>query len=384
MAKSNEFYKGTSRRRRSRILIPAAVLVFIIAVLVVLFYGMQKYAVITKDDVKVRPAILGETPEVEAGDTGITLELETVDVDIDFDEPDYNAVERIADGVVQPIRAIFVAQENLNVEDLTAYASRLVTGNALVIEMKPRSGVIQWYSQSEIALAYGLSGTLPEDVEKKLKELHDDRGVWLAAQIAICRDELYASRSTVVTLRNAATGGNYIDDGGSWLDAYNLELRQYTIDMITELYAMGFDEVILSDVAHPVLPTDENQPEVTLAYTRDMSTHPSAVHAVCGFAVSIAQEFKDRPDEKVLSIYVDSKKALVGTDTANGQSAPMLFKLYDRVYFRTDRYEYNFNIDDVTSYVGPGAVVDRFVPVVYNYLPDNPGQISWVLVDLEN
>ena len=52
MAKSLEFYKGR-RKRRDMTIIPMIVVVMIVTAVVVLFYSMQKYAVITKDDVSV-------------------------------------------------------------------------------------------------------------------------------------------------------------------------------------------------------------------------------------------------------------------------------------------------------------------------------------------
>ena len=111
----------------------------------------------------------------------------------------------------------------------------------------------------------------------------EDKDIYLVAEINVCRDALYASRSTTVCLRTEL-GGNYTDDEGAWLDPYNTELRQYVVDMCNELYDMGFDEVVLANVLHPTI-TDEN---TKLVYTRDMSSPPSAVNAVCGFAVSVA------------------------------------------------------------------------------------------------
>ena len=100
------------------------------------------------------------------------------------------------------------------------------------------------------------------------------------------------------------------------------------------------------------------------------------VTAVCGMAVYVADQLKDR--DGVLSIYVDSAPALVRNDTSNGQNAVLFLKVYDRVYYRTDRYVYSYNLADVEGSVEIGKAQDRFVPVVINYIPDNT---SWVLVD---
>ena len=146
---------------------------------------------------------------------------------------------------------------------------------------------------------------------------------------------------------------------------------------------MGFDEVILADVAHPIIPEpEEGQEKQQLIYTRDMSTPPSPMNAVCGFAISVADQLSDR--DGLLSIYCDSAYALVRTYEANGQNAPLFMKLYDRVYYRTDKYAYSFNFSDIQPNVTIGDARYRFVPVVENYLPDNSAEVSWVLVDTED
>ena len=380
MARTSEYYRG-KRKKRNRILIPAAILLGLLSVVVVLFYGMQKYAVITKDAVRIVPPILENTVVDESGEIVERPPLETTTAEIVYDVPDYSEVEARTGSGLQPLRAIFVKADDMYPEKIEEYAARLNVGNALVLEMKPRSGALKWDSKTWSATAFSLAGDpLSGEMQAILARLKqgEEGGkapVYLVAQISICRDELYGSRSTTVTLRNDA-GFNYMDEDGLWLDAYSLELRNYTVGLVKELYGMGFDEVVLADVAHPVLPEG-----TTVQYCRRMSTPASATNAVCGFALSVADELKDR--EGKLSIYVDSQTALVGHDSENGQDGMLFFKLFDRVYFETDRYAYNFNLADLQGKPIVGSLSERFVPVVYNYLPDNPDTISWVLIDTE-
>ncbi len=381
MARTSEYYRG-KRKKRNRILIPAAILLGLLSLAVVLFYGMQKYVVITKDSVRIVPNLSGEGElEEELGAASERGEPETATAQISFDAPDFSTVEARTGTGLEPLRAIFVKADELYPEKIEEYAARLMVGNALVLEMKPRTGILKWDSKAWSATSFSLAGD-PLSAEMRgllaaLKTPTESKpnGVYLVAQISICRDELYASRSTSVTLKNDA-GFNYMDEGGYWLDAYSLELRDYTVSMVRELYAMGFDEVVLADVAHPVLPEG-----TTVQYCRDMSTAPSAMNAVCGFALSVADELEERDGK--LSIYVDSQSALVGLDSASGQDGMLFFRLFDRVYFNTDRYAYNFNLADLQGKPIRGSLSERFVPVVINYLPDNPGTISWVLIDTE-
>lgn len=382
MARYAEFYKGR-RKKRNIALIPFAILVGVISFLVVAFYGMQKYAVISKDGVAVElPMLAEEEGLVTDGQGNQIRELEKVETELVFDAPDYSRVKATAGKNLSQMRAIFVPYQNLTAEKLEEYADRLKVGNALVLEMKPRTGQLMWNSSAQAALDYGLytptevTNALP-GIISSLKE--EDKNVYLVAQISCCIDGIYASRSTNVALRTSY-GANYTDDDGTWLDPYNVELRNYVVQMVRELYDMGFDEVVLADVAHPVIKQPEGEEnKISLVYTREMSTTPGPVNAVCGFALSVAEQLRDR--DGALSIYVNSATALVKADEANGQDATLFMKLYDRVYYPTDRGTYSYNVEDIDGSVTIGDVPSRFVPVVVNLLPENSESLSWVLVD---
>ena len=114
-----------------------------------------------------------------------------------------------------------------------------------------------------------------------------------------------------------------------------------------------------------------------------MSTTPTPEGGICGFAISVAQRLAEREDGKVLSIYSYTPVSLVKLDPGTGQNTPLFFKLFDRVYYETDRGTYTYNLQDVTHSISEEDAARRFVPVVVNYLPDNPDKISWVLIDKE-
>lgn len=376
MARNLEFYKGR-RKKRNYALVPSAIALGVIMLIVVLFYGMQKYAVITKDGVSVELPILtkGSTTVDSAGNE--VKVFDTVETELVYDEPDYSYIKATAGENVPEMRAIFVPYTDLDSETLKTYTARLKRGNALLLEMKPRSGSLMWDSQAEMALSYGLnvSNDQTAAMPALIQQLKDEnKGIYLAAQISCCLDELFASRSTTVTLRRADNNANYVDSSGTWLDPYSMSVRNYIVQLARELYDMGFDEVVLADVAHPTFsePTE-------LIYTRTLSTAPSTSTAVCGFAIYVANQLSDRTG--LLSIYCDSKPALVKADD-NGQDARLFMKIYDRVYLRTDKYAYPYNVDDIKSNVTIGNVYDRLVPVVENYLPDGERDTSWVLIDV--
>ena len=68
------------------------------------------------------------------------------------------------------------------------------------------------------------------------------------------------------------------------------------------------------------------------------------------------------------------------TDLTTGQDARLFMKLYDRVYLKTDKSAYTYNVEDIQSNVTIGSVYDRLMPVVENYIPSDNS--SWVLIDV--
>lgn len=373
MARVQVFYKGR-RKRRNYLFIPFVILLAIISVGMVTFYGLQKYAVINKDSVSIELPILADKNAVFDSQGHQIKSFDPVNVSVVFEEPDYSGVQAVAGAEVEPMRAIFVPYTDLNHDKLQEYVSRLNQGNALLLEMKPRSGQLMWESQAEMAVNYGIS--VPTDTTAAVRDFlaeMEEKDIYLAAQISCCIDNLLPTRTSAYTIKNEV-GMNYQDEKGLWLDAYNEAVRKYAAQMAQELFDMGFDEVVLADVAHPTL----NEP-VTLLYTNDISTQRNTGLAVCGFAVSVARQLQDR-ESGALSIYCDTRPALVKPDLTTGQDARLFMKLYDRVYLKTDKSAYPYNVEDIQSNVTIGSVYDRLMPVVENYIPSDNS--SWVLIDV--
>ncbi len=373
MARVQVFYKGR-RKRRNYLFIPFVILLAIISVGMVTFYGLQKYAVINKDSVSIELPILADKNAVFDSQGHQIKSFDPVNVSVVFEEPDYSGVQAVAGAEVKPMRAIFVPYTDLNHDKLQEYVSRLNQGNALLLEMKPRSGQLMWESQAEMAVNYGISVATDTTaaVRDFLAEM-EEKDIYLAAQISCCIDNLLPTRTSAYTIKNEV-GMNYQDEKGLWLDAYNDAVRKYAAQMAQELFDMGFDEVVLADVAHPTL----TEP-VTLLYTNEISTQRDTSLAVCGFAVSVARQLQDR-ESGALSIYCDTRPALVKPDLTTGQDARLFMKLYDRVYLRTDKSAYPYNVEDIQSNVTIGSVYDRLMPVVENYIPSDNS--SWVLIDV--
>lgn len=381
MARQSEFYKGR-RKRRNYAIIPGVGLLLFFSVLVVLFYSTQKYAVIADDGVSVELPLLssGKTSYDASGNE--VVNFDPVHVEIQFQPADYSAVAAVAGKKVKPLRAIFVPYDDVTPDRIPDYSSRLSSGNALLLELKQKNGFLAWYSNCQMAYSYGLNMNAVEstDALKSIIASLKEDGIYLVAQISCCMDELLGAHSTEVSIFNQY-GSYYYDESGYWLDPYSTIVRDYAAQLVRELWDMGFDEVVLCNVCHPVAEEIEN-PDGSFTspfvYNHEMSTEPTPVGGVSGFAVNVAEQLSDRDDGKFLSIYLDSSTALSKVDEKNGQDPALFFKLYDRVFYKTDKYAYNFNVPEVEKYCTVGSIKDRFIPVVINYLPENT---SWVLID---
>ena len=373
MARVQVFYKGR-RKRRNYLFIPFVILLAIISLGMVTFYGLQKYAVINKDSVSIELPILADKNAVFDSQGHEIKSFDPVNVSVVLEEPDYSGIEAVAGEKVKPMRAIFVPYTDLNHDKLQEYVGRLNQGNALLLEMKPRSGQLMWESQAEMAVNYGIS--VPSETTAAVRDFlaeMEEKDIYLAAQISCCIDNLLPTRTSAYTIKNEV-GMNYQDEKGLWLDAYNEAERKYAAQMAQELFDMGFDEVVLADVAHPTL----TEP-VTLLYTNEISSQRDTSLAVCGFAVSVARQLQDR-ESGALSIYCDTRPGLVKPDLTTGQDARLFMKLYDRVYLKTDKSAYPYNVEDIQSNVTIGSVYDRLMPVVENYIPSDNSY--WVLIDV--
>ena len=327
----------------------------------------------------------GASQDSSSNSVSEKLVFDSVVPEIVFEAPDYSRISATAGRNVKPLRAVYIQASEITQERLENAAASLVDGNALMLEMKPRSGQLVWRSNAALAVSYGLytdtdfSNSLPTLIPS-LKTTENGKEIYMVAQISCFIDELLATRSTQYALRTE-TGFNYTDENGTWLDPYNAEVRNYIIALARELFDMGFDEVVLADVMHPVGATVQNAEGETIKarfmYSREMSTEPNPVTAICGFAVYAANELKDR--NGLLSIYTDSPQSLVRNNEDSGQNAVLFMKIYDRVFYRTDRYTYTFNLQDMEGSVPFGDIHDRFVPVVINLIPHDNS--SWVYIE---
>lgn len=357
---SSEFYKGKRKKTGPAFLISVIVL-SLIAFAVLLFYGLQKYIVISNDGLELDIPMLRTEKTTEDG----VKTYETVDAELVIGDADYSNVKATAGEGLTAINARYVSSENLTVETLSGYASTLSAGSALVLEVKPASGLLAWNSQNEIAQGYGTAGQF--ELATNIAALKD-KGIYLVASVSCLTDNIIASRYPQTMLMHA-NGAIYTDDVGSWIDPYNTVYTEYIIALCKELDAMGFDEILLTNLR---LPGDANG---AFLYGGSTSTSPTPLTAVSGFALDIARGMKKT--DVVMSVQLNSETALQsGEDSANGQSLALFFKVFDRVYCNCTVGGAPASVKSASQFVELGDVNMRLVPIVYGSAPETS---SWVI-----
>lgn len=358
-----EVYKGKHKRRNI-----IAILLFIVAVLIVgavlMFYSLQKYLVYGQDGVSLELPILA-TP-APTDETGETTDFEEVDAELIVETPDYSDVAATAGEDLPDMRALFVPAEDLSNSGIETYAALMETygANALLLEVKPESGQLLYASTVATAESYGLSGAY--DLQTEVAALKE-QGIYLAAMVSCCVDDLLATRNSFIGLRNSY-GGVYTDSSGMWLDPYSGKVRDYIGDLVLELVQMGFDEIVLKNFAHPV--TDNE-----LVYSETMSFAPTPLAGISGFAVSLSTAVED--SGAVLSVILRTDTLTEGLADQTGQDIALFFKVFDRVCCQADSaWQHGVNLDALSSHITVGDASQRFLPII-SYAPE--GAASWIV-----
>lgn len=354
MAKNNrpDVYRG--RRKKLNVLgIVLSVLAVLFVALLVLFGAFQKYIVYENNGISLELPILA-TPEQEqegsdAGDTSpeqVTAELEVTD-------PDYSDIESRVDEDMESVRAVYVPSENVTADGIASYVETLEStgANALVLDVKPVSGQLVWNSSVQLAADYGTVGTTDlASIVSGLKQ----QNIYLIAQLACCTDALLASRCPTAALSTPGSS-NYTDSDGTWLDPYNSVTSDYLIGLCAELADMGFDELLLKNLAMP-------QTDAALNYTVVLSSVPSPVSAVCGLAIDLTTQLANK--DVLISVILDTQSLRSGLSAQSGQDISVFAKLFDRFYCASDSvWRATVDRDSVDYWMYDGDINLRFVPI---------------------
>lgn len=325
MARPKPVYRG---KRKYGWLISLGIFLLIFALMagIWVFYDLQKYIVYGKDGLSLDLSGSGIAVEENVSEDDSILADPVTDPQVVVELPDFSDMESRVSSDLDEIQALYVSADNMTAQDLSYYPSILadspVKYNALVLNIKGDDGLLRYFSTIPMVGSYGVNGT--ESLGESLATLKQS-GIWLVAEVSCLADSAMAVRNAPLSLKNAM-GGTLTDENGSWLDPYNSGVRGYLTDMMDELKEMGFDEVLFTNLRLPA--------GMTIQYSQPMTAMPDTVSAVS----SLGSHLRDYADE--IGIYVSAEldgKALRESKGAEiGQDAEFFFKVFDRVYVRTD------------------------------------------------
>lgn len=352
-----DIYRG---RRKFRV--PLTIVLSVLGVLlvggIVMFYVLQQYIVYDSSGVTLQLPFSAQAEEDETApaDATPTPTFEPVVVEIIYEDADFTDVDLGGWEELESTQALFVPQAD--VTDATALASAVSTAqngdySGVVLEMKDQSGQLVWPSGAETATAYGTAGAT--DVTATITALHE-QGLTAAAQISCCADTLLGTRNWTVTLMTA-TGAAYTDDDGVvWLDPYNRTVRAYLEDLVEELAAMGFDEIILADLYHPIAGEGES-----FTYSTTLQTDPNPVTAVCQLGQRLAEAAEGTDTAVSALLDTDSLRGSYGAQT--GQDIDIFWRLFARLYCPTSQDSVSSDKELAVAEINDGDADIRFVPV---------------------
>lgn len=347
------------KKRHNWLLIPVILLLVLLVGFLLLFTSWQKYIVYEQGGLRLEMPWMTETESGEGTPTDTVRPQ--VSAELVIEGYDFSGVQTDAGQGVTALKALYVPAKDISKEGIESYVRRLeVNGaNGLVLQLKPVSGQLAYQSGVEMATGYGLSGSF--DLATLAADLKA-QDIYLVADLSCAIDGLLTQRNETVAMKNA-DGSVYRDDSGVWLDLYNTSLRKYLSDLALELAGMGFDEVLLSDVA---------QPAVTgLLYTESMTTQPDAVSSVSSFSYYMEQAVGESIR---LSLRCPNDVFRAGAG-ANGQDLSFLYRVYDRVYTVSDAGVYAEDLARAEGYMTEDNAA-RFVPMGYTAV----GVSSWMLL----
>jgi len=350
--KPKDIYRG---KRRYRTLITVLVSIFLALLIgaIVLFYSLQKYLTYSQDGVSLElPIFSTDAPDntEEPIGTELTEPVEIVVATPNFDDIPANSGEGLAE-----LKAIYIPYDKVSEDGISAAVDKAEENgaNALVFQLKPASGYLAYRSTVELTDSYGVNGAL--NMHEIISALKEESGLWMAAEISVCIDDAMAARNAPIALKNYE-GSVYSDSEGSWLDPYSRAMRAYITGLMAELSDIGFDEIILTNVAHPA-------DAEAVVYSQTMTSTLDVNSCVYSLAMWI-KESMDGYDVRISALYKGQ----------SGQDMGFFMKVFDRLCRETPEESLGDYKSQAGSAMMGGDVNLRFVPIV-QYASENP---SWI------
>lgn len=367
MANNSEFYRG-KRKKTAPALIGTIIILAVIAFAIMLFYGVQKYIVISNDGLHLEiPFLQDADTQTEPSDISPTVQsFAPVDAVLEVGAPDYSNVSATAGEGLEAVKAVYIPADSVSAAGIDTRLAEVNGANAVLIDAKTVSGMLVWNSETDIAKGYGTAGTV--DLKSIVSGLKD-RDIYVAVRLCCFVDNTLASRYTQLALRTS-DGAAYSDTNGAWLDPTNAVVKGYILSLCKELSKMGVDEVVLHGMRLP------DTAGLEFAFSSTSAVKPTPVSAISGFAINMSRSM--RSSTAKLSVQLTSRTAMSsGSDSVTGQNAEIFFKVFERVYITSDADSAANDVSAAEGYISLGEPKMRLVPICSD---GAPGTDCWVVM----
>ena len=267
-------------------------------------------------------------------------------------EPDYSLVDLSNVRGLGYMRGYYVPLNKINETGLDSVVRDAERNGlkGLILQMKDETGALAW--MSGVATASSNAANSAWDPSATLAELKAD-GWYLAAEICCAVDNLLADKNPDVALRDGS-GNVYEDAWGKWVDPWNRTVRSYTVELCQDLLSMGFDEIILRQVAHP---------NGEVRYTRNVASNLNRTACAMNFAIAVRQALdKDLTGHGAHLCAVVTHDVLTADGASNGQNLDYFLKVFDRIIIPTGTYGHDVS-----------AFLDRKIDSTIRFVP----QMTW-------
>ena len=340
--KPKDIYRG-KRRYRTPIAVLVSIFLALLIGAIVLFYSLQKYLTYSQDGVSLELPIFS-TGAVEETEKPIGTDL-VEPVEIVVTTPDFNDIPANFGEGLTALKAIYIPFDKVSEEGISTAVTQAeeYEANALVFQLKPASGYLAYRSTIELADSYGVNGEL--NMHELLSALKEESGLWMAAEISVCIDDAMSVRNTPLALKNYE-GSVYRDTEGSWLDPYNRAVREYITGLMAELSEIGFDEIILTNVAHPA-------DAEAVVYSQTMTSAPDVNSCIYSLATRIMESMEGY-EVRISAQYKEQ----------SGQDMGFFLRVFDRLCRETPEESLVDYKSQAGSAMQGGDVHLRFVPII--------------------
>lgn len=302
------------RGKGSKLKIALAVFLVLVILAAVAVIRLQKY-VVYDDSGRPRLELPGREEPPAAGSEDPDS---PIDPDLTIQEPE--GLQALYAYAVTETPLTVAGWESLRTAHL---ASSSLPYNAAVYTAKDAEGYVYYDSQTAPANAR----KTVEGTGAAIGAMVNQEGLYTVARLSCFRDGI-ASVGDLEGMGLKNTGGYIFYDGNNerWLDPSKTAARLYLCELAAELAALGFDEILLTDVSYP----DEGK--------LDKIDYGPAAEDLSLSLTSFVTQMREALREYDVALSIELPIAeLAGAETAgqplvSGQSLAALAPLVDRVY----------------------------------------------------